>query len=380
MKNFWTFVVAAAFALVGKWIGRFVAKTHFTDDTSAILTVGAHRAALARVGRVAIGAFGVWVLMLCIGGLIAKWIRYVGWVPLIALNCCLALLAGTAASLAVLLGRPFRYEALQFLIDQKLRLIEYLKRFIPPIVVIALVGCVTIAHAGGDCVFGIDPTPSVNGADRAEANDYLLKTVFEATEAFGCQRLVTVVVGCDVRHARRRWIDVPPIPPPNDCAKVEPEPLSGHSQVWNFVATVVESRKDDYISECEAKQATRERDLLASRTAFLEVMKSSLIVGQRSECSRITPLAEDLLESGLYRLVVVVTDGVDNPPSSLRGIVVPDGVRVVIVLTRPNPAYARVEEGLARAAEWAKVPGVTVITVAELRPGLWRDLAARSKR
>ena len=52
MKVFLTMLAAIVLALIGKIIGRFYAKTHLTDDTSAVLTVAAHRASLKRVGRV----------------------------------------------------------------------------------------------------------------------------------------------------------------------------------------------------------------------------------------------------------------------------------------------------------------------------------------
>ena len=119
---------------------------------------------------------------------------------------------------------------------------------------------------------------------------------------------------------------------------------------------------------------------LESRQEFLESLKQSLTADQQPECSRITALVANLLESGSNRLIVVVTDALDNPPASPQTLVVPPHVRVVLILARPNPAYGRVEDGLARAAAWARVPGVTVLTTAELRSDVWRTVAGRPPR
>lgn len=379
MKQFALLLVALFFAIMGKFIGQFVAKTHFTDDTSAVLTVASHRAAFKKIGLIAICALGVSLIMLFIGGLVAKWIQWVGWIPLMALNACLALLAGTAGSLASLLGRAHRYYEIQRLIDQKKRLIEFLKRFLV-VVVVATVLFTMPASAGGAIAFAVDPTVSVNAADRAEGVAFLLKSAGDAIDLFNCDQVVTITIGCDVRHARRTWIDAPRSVPAADCSKAEPAPLTGHSKLWNRVGPVRRARKDEAVQACQEQQSLEQQKWLVSRQVFLESLKQSLAVDQQPECSRITALVANLLESGQYRLIVIVTDALDNPPASPNTLVVRPDVQVVLILARPNPGYGRVEDGLARAAQWARVPGVTVLTTAELRPDVWRTLAGRSPR
>lgn len=97
---------ALAFALIGKGVGGFLAKTYWTDNTSAQLTIEMHRHALKVTGVIALVMLALCLVMLALSGLIAPWLQYVGWIPFLALNCCMAVLAGTAGSLGRLLARP----------------------------------------------------------------------------------------------------------------------------------------------------------------------------------------------------------------------------------------------------------------------------------
>ncbi len=135
------------------------------------------------------------------------------------------------------------------------------------------------------------------------------------------------------------------------------------------------SRKAERVSECQVREAARDQEDAEAQRAFTRAFGSALRESERQGCSRIAELVKYLVRSGLHSLIVVVTDAIDNPRSDLDDLVVPPGVHVVIILCRPNPAYAAVDVGLTRAAEWARVPGVTVITAAELRSDLWRSLS-----
>ena len=380
MNTIWTILAAIVFALIGKSIGRFYAKTHLTDDTSAVLTVAALRTSLKRVGRVAIGAFLTWLVMIALSSFIAKWITVVGWIPLILMNCCLALLAGTAASLAALLDRPFRWDSIQALIDQRERLIAYLKRFIPVLFFVVVVGAASPIHAADACFFGVDLSPSVNASDSRDARTFLKNTAADSAVMFGCGRAVAVAMGCEVRFARRVWLDVPAEQSPADCSKAEPEPLTGHSRFWVFIRGIAESRKRDAVQSCEEDEKARVRKRDADRAKFAAAFESAFEASDHLGCSRITASIRDALGSGLYRAIVVTSDMVDNPTTNLRGIIVPHGTRVIIILTRPNLEYARAEISLARAAAWSRIPGVTVVTTAELRSDLWRSVLSGPSR
>lgn len=379
MNTIWTILAAVIFALIGKSIGRFYAKTHLTDDTSAMLTVAAHRASLKRVGRVAIGAFLTWLVMIALSSFIAKWITVIGWIPLILMNCCLAFLAGTAASLAGLLDRPFRWDAIQALIDQRERLIAYLKQLIP-VLVFVVVGAACSIHAADACFFGVDLSPSVSVSDSHDAVTFLKDTAADSAAMFGCGRAVAVALGCEVRFARRVWLDVPAKQPSVDCSKAEPEPLTGHSRFWVFIRGVAESRKREAVRRCEEDEEGRVRTLDADRASFAAKFESAFEASDHLRCSRITASIRDALGSGLYRAIVVTSDMIDNPTTNLRDIIVPPGTRVIIILTRPSLEYARVEDSLARAASWSRIPGVTLVTTAELRSDLWPSILAGSSR
>ena len=370
MKVFLTTIVAIVLALIGKIVGRFYAKTHLTDDTSAVLTVAAHRASLKRVGRVAIVTLIVALLMIALGSLIAPWIKVVGWVPFIVMNCCLGLLAGTAASLHALLRRPDKWDAIQVRIDQRKRLIEYLKKFLPVLFVAALVAA-GAAHAADSCYFGVDVSPSMNASDARDARSFMKRTAAGAAATLGCKHVVAVAIGCDVRFAKRVWLDVPSDVPDVDCSKAEADPLKGHSSFWDFVRGVAESRKEEAVRRCEADKAAAAKKHDAEVASFVESFDAAFADPAPQRCSRITASLRDALDSGMYRAIVIASDGVDNPPTSLEGLVVPVGTRVVFILARPNPAYAPVAESLARAAALARISGITVVTTAELRPDFW---------
>jgi hypothetical protein len=379
MKYLWTILVALVFGLIGKGIGRVTAKTYFTDSTSKVLTVAMHRAALKKGWRGAIAAFAVWLLMLCLSSLIARWITTVGWIPLIVLNCCLGILAGTAASLAALLDRPAQWEHIQALIDERERLIKYLKRFLPIVVAVLFAG-IGQALAGADCAVVIDPTDSVSAVDAAAGTDFLKDTIVEVASTFACQHIVTVKVGCDVRFAARTWLDVPSTASAIDCSTVAPKPLSGHSTVWGFVRGIVDFRKEEEVKLCEANNAKNKAAHDALQAAFLDEFSESVTSNDHPRCSRITELVANLAASALYSTIIVVTDAIDNPAPTLNRLSLPPGVHVILVLARPNPEYDRPGEGLARAAGWAEMPGVTVVTVPELRPDYWRATFSRTSR
>ena len=378
MKVFLTILVASVFALIGKCIGWFRAKNYLTDDTSAVLTNSAHRASMRRVGRVAIVTFIVSLLMIFLGSLIARWIKVIGWAPFIVMNCCLGLLAGTAASLAALLGRPDKWDAIQVRIDQKERLIEYLKRFLP-VVVVALVA-VGSAHAADACFFGFDVSPSMDVSDTHDARSFLKRTGADAAAVLGCKHVVAVAIGCEVRFAKRAWLDVPVDVPDVDCSKAEAEPLQGHSGFWDHVRAIADSRKEDAVRRCEAEKAARASKHEAEVAAFAKMLDAAFAVSSPQRCSRITASLRDALGGEMYRAIVIASDAIDNPPASLDGIVVPTGTRVVFILARPNPAYAPVAESLAHAAALARISGITVVTTAELRPDFWSSAVSGGSR
>jgi hypothetical protein len=379
MKVLWTILVAIVIAVIGKSIGRMHAKNNLTDDTSAVLTHAAHRASLRRVGRVAICAFLATLLMIVLSSFIARWIKVVGLVPFVIMNCCLALLAGTSASLGRLLERPRKWQAIQDHIEQRERLIEYLKRFLPIIAFIVLTAFGS-ARAADDCFFGDDVTPSMSASDQRDAKTFLKATASAAVASFGCKHAVAVAMGCDVRFAKRIWMEVPADIPDIDCSKAEAEPLTGHSSFWDFVRGISEARKEEAVRRCEEDKAARARKHEADIATFGDSLDAAFSASGPQRCSRITDSIRDALNSGIYGTIVFVSDAIDNPPTTLNGIVVPTGSRVILILARPNPAFARVEDSLARAAAWARIPGVTVVTTAELRPDLWRSLATAGSR
>ena len=338
-----------------------------------------HRHALKVAGVIALVMLALCLVMLALSGLIAPWLQYVGWIPFLALNCCMAVLAGTAGSLGRLLARPAQFDAIQVQIDQRRRLIELLKKLFMTVTI--FIGSWTFTSAASATLtIVVDSSRSGNAEDRTTAIDYLVSTVFEATKTFRCERVMVVAAGCDVRHALRTWLDVPAADDDLDCSKAEPEPLTGHAEFWEYFQPVVAARKAKEVTKCEQATAARQQSRSAERAAFTKSLRDALSARTQANCSRIVPLVDSLLRDDTNRVIVVVTDAVDNPPAKSKGLSVPNGTHVVLVLIRPNPGFASLEASLARAAEWARNPGVTVSTAAELGPEFWRSVPGRSHR
>lgn len=366
-------------AFVGKGVGGFIAKTYWTDNTSSQLTIAMHRHALKVAGVVALAMLALWLVMLALAGLIAPWLQYIGWIPFVGLNCCMAVLAGTAGSLGRLLARPAQFDAIQVQIDQRRRLIELLKKLFMAVTV--FIGSWTLTSAAGATLtIVVDSSRSGNADDRTAAIDYLVSTVLEATKTYRCERVMVVAAGCDVRHAHRTWLDVSATDDGLDCSKAEPEPLTGHAKFWEKLRPVVEARKAKAVTDCEQATAAKQQSRSAARAAFTESLRDAMSAPTQADCSRIVPLVDNLLQDETNRVIVVVTDAVDNPPASLKGLYVPARTHVVVILVRPNPTFASVDASLARAAEWARIPGVTVMTAEELGPDFWQSMSGRSRR
>jgi len=128
---------------------------------------------------------------------------------------------------------------------------------------------------------------------------------------------------------------------------------------------------------CEQTNASARERYEDKRAKFLEAFEAALSVSTGVERSRITPLVQDLGRSGLYQHLVVVTDGLDNPHVSLDGVVIPDGMLMLMIMVEPDPKYGTTAEVLTRARQWERIRNMTVVTCRELYPDLWKDLAGK---
>jgi hypothetical protein len=229
-------------------------------------------------------------------------------------------------------------------------------------------------------LFGIDVSASMDASDYRDARSFMKRTGADAAAVLGCKHVVAVAIGCEVRFAKRVWLDVPADVPDVDCPNAEAEPLEGHSSFWDHVRGIADSRKEDAVRRCEADKASRAAKHEREVAAFADSLDAAFAARGLERCSRITASLRDALGSDMYRAIVIASDAIDNPPASLDGILVPSGTRVFFILARPNPAYAPVAASLSKAAALARISGITVVTTAELQPGFWSSAVSGGSR
>lgn len=371
-------VLALLGAFMGMGLFMVFAHAELTDPLSARITIDRHLRFFRVAGRAAVAVALVNLLLFACSMFLGETMRYIGILPLVFLNICLASLSGIAGSLARILSAPHKWTLLHAEIDEITRFKEVLRKLFGKFfIVVFIVFTASLAHAGDSCAYVDDPTISVSTTDLATARAYLDTEIVDLAHAAGCRSLVRITVGCDVRHAPRTWFTIPPLPILADCVTARPAPLEGEISLLEHLRGYMEDATKKAVAACETENSRRQAKYAADVAAFRHAVASAPSPAGSDSCSRITELVRYLLARDEFSLIIVVTDLIDNPPADMRTLRVPPGTHVVVILTRPTPPYARVDDGLARAAQWARIPGITVVTVAELTPRLWTTVAGR---
>jgi hypothetical protein len=324
-------------------------------------------------------------------------------VPTLLFNVSLPIVAGIARSLGEFLDKPARWDELEYEIRLRRLAIRRLQRYIPPptppttaaarsttspttpavrpsktnatIVGIVLVAIGVVAttsrsaraiEASPDaCLYLVDPTRSTDSGDRDIATDFLATTALDQATAVGCRLVAVEAIGSSGALAPRTWIPVPEIAHGTDCdaegANAGGRDLGPVSWFKNVNAGLR--------SDCESRLQTKRAEDVAKSAAFVAELRRALTMKSTSEWSRIREAIQGALDSNRFRLIIVVTDGIENPdgPVILR---IPDRTTVIMVVTRPsNPhLYAR---SRAFARRWSAETRLLVVSVGDLGPGFW---------
>jgi len=364
--------IALVFAYLGKRAGHHIAMVRCTDATSAKQTtarlVQALRRTLIPIAIAAVLAVTTFLLP----PQAAPWIVALGWIPLVTLNILLALSAGLCSALGEILSRPDRYDELERRLRQ-LRLLRHkLGKYLPAVLaLLALVAPLAFAGTPDACGVFVDETLSADPADTKVAVDFVVDSILDYTAASRCQWTVAGKFGGDDIFERRTWIRVPSRPAIIDCHAAEPEPLAGHAGLLGYVRSVAEFRKGEAVQACERIMQARLAEYEQARIEFLHQLRSALLPRPRASPSHIRSFLEGAAKSGLYRSLLFVTDGLDNPRVSLEGLAIPAAVKLTLIIVRPRSKYASLGEALARVRQWMAVPGVRVATTGDLHPSFW---------
>ena len=321
-----------------------------------------------------------------------------GRLPVLLLNLGLPLAAGTFASLGEYLRRPLEFERLEAELEHLRILRERVMRDLPDghpdkspatarlahsavlntLFVTCLVAVLATGttRAAGVCAVFADESDSVGRADRWAALDFVEGTLFDYASAFDCSIVLVGRFSDQGRFAPRTRIPLPERNETTDCESTTPEPLRGSEALYGWLTNVRVSRENTAITECreEAAQARESYDEEV-RTFLAEFRTAVVVETPRADVrSHIRRFLESVVAHNRLNALILVTDGIENPPESIDGLAI-DGPAVVMIVAAPNPRYATLDEVMRAADAWAAVPGLTVTTTHELHPSLWSDVA-----
>ena len=377
MKTVLFALVGLILALISKLGGRFFATVHKVDPHGSRWTISEH---LWLIGRYFISAA---ILALIVFAVFlappswATWTVIVGMISLVAGNLNLGALAGTSESLGTFLGRARRWSEIERLIRMKQRTRRALKRFLVVIVVLTLLGAATAPALAVNCAIVPDETASVRASSLQVAIAFVKSTFIEYVTAMNCTSVVVVHLGPEPRFAKRIWLGPIPHRPVVDCQRAEAAPLPNEASLFGWSKNVETGLKDGAVARCEHRLDTQAREDSIARDNLLRQLDAALSFQQVVETSRVTATIQYFTKDDTFGSVVVLSDLRDNPPEKASRIEVPSDVSVVLVALEPDPKYGTIEDVTASIRFWEQNSNFDVLTVDELRPGLWSELASK---
>lgn len=308
------------------------------------------------------------------------------------LNITLPAAAGTASSLATFLGARDRAVEKRREIEELLIRLGDVARDLedegtdrdpsPTTTVgravasmVAILFIAASAARANDCLAAVDATASVLAADRQRAVRFVVESLPELREHYGCSTLVVAQFTDDGPWTMPRTAFlIPEVPTWQDCATAEPEPVESASFLDEF-DNVKEAKLSEFRAACASEQKGF-RESHANQWARLEQGIADALTVRAPLTGGTTSIAGFLggVLSGPrpYALVVIVSDGLDATLDR-SDLTVPDSVPVVMILTRADPSYADDDAVLAHAATW-RARGVAVVLTSDLFPLIWSAL------
>jgi hypothetical protein len=390
--------IAVALALLLSHHGQLVVETKYRDSTSVPRTIRNLRMALRRFGLLSGLGLAAFLLLALIPHSWSRWILLLAAVPTLLCNITLPIVAAIARTLGHYLDKPARWDALEYEIRVRQLAIRRLQRFIPPkppspdssattsrsgappagIVLLAIgilgltAGSVRAVEPPSDaCLYLVDPTISGDNGDRDVATEFLASTAVEQASASGCRFVAVETIGTYGAMAPRTWLALPGIAPEGDCDADRSLADGRDLGPVRWFKNVNDGLRDD----CEIRLRTKRAQEAAEGAAFLTRLRAALTIKSTKEWSPIRESIQGALDSNRFRVITVVTDGMENPdgPVTLR---IPNHTTVIMILTRPFVAhqYARSRQFARR---WSANSGLLVVSVGDLGPGFWNSVLGR---
>lgn len=390
--------IALILALLLSHHAQLIVESKLRDATSVSRTIRNYRVALLRFGLASGLGIVAFLLLAVVPPSWSRWILLMAAVPTLLCNLTLPIVAAIARSLGQYLDKPARWDALEYAIRVRQLAIRRLQRFIPPKppspdssapaarngttpaaiallaigILCATAGSVWAAEPPPDaCLYLVDPTSSGDNGDRDVGTEFLASTAVEQNRASGCRFVAVETIGTSGALAPRTWFALPGIASDDDCQADRSLADGRDLGPVRWFKNVNDGLRDD----CETRLRTNRAHEAAEGAAFLAQLRSALTIKSTKEWSPIRESIQGALDSNRFRLITVVTDGMENPdgPVMLR---IPNHTTVIMILTRPSVPhqYARSREFARR---WSANTGLLVASVGDLGPGFWNSVLGR---
>jgi hypothetical protein len=134
----------------------------------------------------------------------------------------------------------------------------------------------------------------------------------------------------------------------------------------------------DARTACELRQAEVQSTYEASWSRFTgEVRRRLSVSSPKPDVStRTWDLLEGLTHGPPPKLAIFVTDGIETPSRhGIPALTLPAGMRVLLLLVPPDPAYAAPADAIGNVAHWRKaIPGLEAVFSTEVHAGLWQQV------
>jgi hypothetical protein len=378
MKTLALVVVGMILAFGSRFAGRFAATVHRLDPHGARWTISKHLRWIARLlGSAGLAAAAVLAVFMAPGRW-ARWLIPLGMVALVFGNLSLGALGGASQSLGLFLARSHRWRSIDRLIQLKKRARAALKRFLPVLIVIAAASpSASAIPSDRACAIVVDETASVRASSLEDARAFIKLTFFEYVFAMDCSSVVVIRLGPEPAFAKRTWLGPIPKPPRIDCTRAEPAPIPEEASLFGWSMNIESGLKDEAEASCQQALEEATRDYSVRRSEVLRHLDDALSFRQVVEQSHVTAMVRYLTKGEVFVSALIASDLLDNPSVSVAGVDIPNGTSIVLIALEPDPRFGSVTDVTARMRLWERKSHVTVLTVHEVRPGIWSSVGSR---
>jgi len=364
-------VLGYLFARGARGLGQKLAVTSYTFITSVIDTIDRQVRLFGRTSVVAvlllIAAAGLMIFTPSTG---TSWAPLLGKVIGFAANIALGFAAGVGANVVAILSIPAIRDSIDCQLEMKRRTRRRLSKFLAMLLILfplQFAGSGPSYAGEGFLVLAIDRTDSMDPVQRETGAKIEVEAALEKARRLHASAILVVIFDEEIMLSDMAWVLVPPERVVEDCRDARPVPVAEEGFI-TFAPGLAAGRKQQSVDECLVRQgAGREREADERRT-FRERLAAATRVTPRADVTtRIVPLLQWLVQRPNTLAVDLLTDGIDRSGMPLNSLRIPVDMPVTLIITRPNPKRATpsLDDVLAAARAWERVPGIKVTTVGE---------------